>query len=198
LKAVRSSLTTHISMGFIAIFVGSLSSCLYEEKLPPPITTGSALALPAVGGTVPVYVFITGDALLSVRRETVSGITASGAGFHALSADEAADGAGGAEKLLAKLSDETEIAHVAKSSGAVLGALNPAPVGPAADDPLLGAAAGALAVAVALMGSIGVGTYLGANAHARRVDMLEDISLPDGTDDCPLHGYVFLPAGDYR
>jgi hypothetical protein len=215
LRVTTSAWLTWISQirfALAAICAASLIACFAVKKLPPPKATGSALALPAVANTMPVFVFVKSDGgNFSVERQKISGIAVGGKEFRALSTDDAADTAGGPDQLLARLSDEGEVEHVAKSSGAILGkfalggldmATSPqcfSGGGPyAGAGVLVCAAAGAVVVAAGLVTAVGVGTYLGVNRHARQIGMLEDVALPDDDAGNPLKGYVFLPAAKYQ
>lgn len=200
------------------LLAASLASCAVRQP-PMPVITGSALALPAVGETTPVYVYLTASAgssaspapgaevfYVSADRDKIFGNTPDGHQFPALSADEAANRAGGFDTLLARLSDEGQIEHVLKKSGVTLGAFTVGGLylgckgGFYAGPPLaliICAAGGAVGAATGLVGAVGVGGYLAVSEHARKADMLEGVSLP-GRGSTPLKGYIFLQAGTYK
>ncbi len=202
------------------LLAASLASCA-ARQLPPPVVTGSALALPAVGNTTPVYVYLSASAAspqtssppaganvfyVSVDHEEIFGITPSGERFSAFSVDEAANSAGGYDSLLARLSDEGQIEHVVKKSGLTLGAFTVGGLAlgcqaityvPGAIGLIPCAAGGALGAAAGLVGAVGVGGYLAVSEHARKADMVESVSLP-GSGGTPLKGYVFLQAATYK
>jgi hypothetical protein len=185
----------------VVVLALSLTACATVKPPPPPVVTGSALALPAVGKVVPLYVFLrTEEGLnISVARTDISGVTPQGEQVQTLDVEEASEAAGGPDQLVATLSDESEIGHVAKMSGATLKVCTLAGLsGGCAGDPILCAAGGALGAAVGIVGAIGVGTYYGVNKHARQVSMLEMVALPNGVPRNSLQGYIFLPTNTYQ
>jgi hypothetical protein len=189
----------------------TLSSCFagYSEPMPPRVYC-AAVALPAVEKTIPVYVYIQQPAglKLSAERKNIVGIAPDRTEVHAYSLEEAAQAAGGSDKLLARLSDEKEVAYVAKVSGvsaAVLplgGALQGCAAGIVPTDPVLAtvgcAVGGAIGAAVGLAAAIGVTANLGINEEARRISMLETVSLPDNLYGNPIKGYIYLPVIDLK
>ncbi len=212
---IRGIITRWMATVLPMLLAASLASCAVARQPPTPVITGSALALPAVGGTTPVYVYLTASAAspeagakffnISPDHEKIFGVTPSGKQFPALSVDEAATEAGGLDVLLARLSDEGQIAHVVRKSGLTLAAFTAGglyvgclavyagpPIGLATC-----AAGGALGAATGLVGAVGVGSYLAVSEHARKADMLESVSLPP-SGMTPLKGYVFLPAAAYK
>ena len=96
-----------------------LLGCATAQKPPPLSVSGGAFSLPAVGKTMPISLFLTAnpDVPVSVKYDAIRGVAQSGAEVSAMTLDAAAEGAGGSDRLLAVLSDETEIAHVAKLAG---------------------------------------------------------------------------------
>jgi hypothetical protein len=174
------------------LLAASLASCAATQP-PMRVITASALALPAVGATTPVYVYLAASAgstqninassppagadhlYLSVDSEKTFGITPSGAHFRPLSVHEAANSAGGVDALPARLSDEGQIQHVLKKSGVTVGAFTvgglyvgcqPIAYGSGAIGLLPCAAGGAIGAAAGLVGAVGVGGYLAVSEHA--------------------------------
>jgi hypothetical protein len=147
-----------------------------------------------------LYLFADDNFGISIKREQIFGLAADGKEFAALSPDEAADRAGGLDSLLAALSDESEIKHVAKRAGLTFGefSVGGLALGCRVGTLLFCAAGGALGVASGLVGAAGVATYLTVSEHARKITMLEDVMLPAAALGKPLQGYVFLPLGEYR
>ena len=197
-----------------ALLIGCLAGCATARKPPPPQLAGAAFSLPAVGTTIPVSVFVTAspDTPIKVKREAVWGISSNGEA-PALSVEDAAERAGGSDKLLAALSDESEIAHVAKMAAIALGGSTAvggyigcsAGMGVGAGSGGIGAALGlalcaggvATGAAVGLVAAAGTATYYGIAGEARRVNMIREVSLPDDVAANPLKGYVFLPPDTY-
>ena len=111
---ITRSMATVLPMALAA----SLASCAVAKQPPMPVITGSALALPAVGDTTPVYVYLTASTpgpqpganliYISPDHEKIFGVAPSGEQSPAFSVDEAANGAGGLDVLLARLSDEVK------------------------------------------------------------------------------------------
>ena len=209
---VKSRYSSRIVGSAIALLaLLTLYSCFAGRSEPmPPRVDSAAFPLPPVGDTIPIYIYINQPSglALSIQRKNVMGVAKDGSQLHALSLEEAAHAAGGADKLLARLSDEGAIEHVAKAAGmatAVLplaGAAEGCAAGLGAGDPLLamaGCAVGrALGAALGLGAAIGVTAKLGFNEEARQLSMLEKVSLPDDVKRNPISGYVYLPAADFK
>ena len=119
---------------FFAVILGiALAGCAATNPNAYPTTpvlSGDALSIPPIGKTMPIAVFVRDSYVpLSVKRETVYGITDANLVVAAMKLEDAADSAGGIDKLLAVLSNETEMEHIGKQAG--VGFKRPTSVGTA-------------------------------------------------------------------
>jgi len=208
LKTIRrlfplSKIATQLSL---LLAVGCGTSAPPEQPKSPEVT-GTALALPPVGKTLPVFIYLTrSDGVATyLRPEGIVGMTPDGSMVRTIDADQAAEAAGGSDKLLATVSDESELHRLALTAAggvasipaaALQGALQGMGSGTGLEIiamPVVGAALGA---AIGIVAATVKTAYYAASPDARRMAIIRSVSLGSDQTGPANQGFVYFPASN--
>lgn len=178
------------------------------RDIPPAIPT--LVAAFTIGKVIPVFIEVAGEEAHgeTATLESVCASNNKGDCVGALDPEQAAEAAGGADKLVNSLVDENAAYVVGRSIVSVCGQTAEwlfsgmsSGVGSAG----MGPGAGVLPAAVLAGGvafGLARGAYLAANPQARLRDQLDALSFPSSEHPGRYHnrqkGFVYFPVGVYR